>query len=118
MASAARCPHGSRSSATQNPVDFEGTYPLPARRSSSRFLMKIRILSDQKPKRCRFSGGITQAPARAFLEDAAIAPIPAGLLAAARAGSPRHPHRAGAFTATFWPIARRTREWPTLSLKA
>ena len=102
--------------ATQNPVDFEGTYPLPEAQLD-RFLMKIRVAypseADELQMMRRHHAGTGAGP----LEDAAITPIPAGMLAAARAEvrSIRiEPELYGYMLA----LARRTREWPTLLLGA
>jgi MoxR-like ATPase len=102
--------------ATQNPVDFEGTYPLPEAQLD-RFLLKIRVSYPSETeeleilKRHHASGGA------GLLEDAAIAPISEGLLAASRAEVRKirvEPELYGYIVA----LARRTREWPTLLLGA
>jgi len=102
--------------ATQNPVDFEGTYPLPEAQLD-RFLMKIRVAYPSEAEELemmqRHHAGTGAGP----LEDAAISPIPEGLLNAARAEvrSIRiEPELYGYMLA----LARRTREWPTLLLGA
>lgn len=102
--------------ATQNPVDFEGTYPLPEAQLD-RFLMKIRVAYPSEAEELqileRHHAGTGAGP----LDDAAIAPIPVDLLAAARAEvrSIRiEPELYGYILA----LARRTREWPTLLLGA
>ena len=73
--------------ATQNPIDFEGTYPLPEAQLD-RFLLKIRVgypsESDERQILERHHAG----SGAGLLEDAAITPIPAGLLAAASAEVP------------------------------
>ena len=101
--------------ATQNPVDFEGTYPLPEAQLD-RFLMKIRVSypgeADELEilERHHASGG-------ALLESITITPISEGLLAAARAEVRAiriEPELYGYILA----LARRTREWPTLLLGA
>ena len=101
--------------ATQNPVDFEGTYPLPEAQLD-RFLLKIRVAYPSEAEEMqvlemhhRSRGGL--------LEDAAIAPIPAGLLAAARAEVRRIRVEAELYRYIL-ALARRTREWPTLLLGA
>ena len=103
--------------ATQNPVDFEGTYPLPEAQLD-RFLLKIRVAYPIRDTRsCRFWSGTTRASGAGLLEDASIAPIPEGLLAAARAEVRAiriEPELYGYILA----LARRTREWPTLLLGA
>ena len=102
--------------ATQNPVDFEGTYPLPEAQLD-RFLIKIRMAypseADELQILERHHAGTGAGP----LDDASIEPIPGHLLAAARAEvrSIRiEPELYGYILA----IVRRTREWPTLLLGA
>ena len=103
--------------ATQNPVDFEGTYPLPEAQLD-RFLLKIRVAY---PTRSRKSGrswsGIMRARARACWKTQRSSPSRQGLLAAARAEVRGDSHRAGALRLHTC-LARRTREWPTLLLGA
>jgi len=102
--------------ATQNPIDFEGTYPLPEAQLD-RFLLKVKV------------GYPTQADERAMLErhhassiaglleDAAIQPVAAGLL-----GQARDEVRAVRVESDLYgyilEITRRTREWPLLALGA
>jgi MoxR-like ATPase len=101
--------------ATQNPVDFEGTYPLPEAQLD-RFLMKIRVAYPTESEELQIlerhhAGGGN------LLEDAAIAPIPEGMLEAARAevrGIRIEPELYGYILT----LARRTREWPTRLLGA
>jgi MoxR-like ATPase len=102
--------------ATQNPVDFEGTYPLPEAQLD-RFLMKIRVAYPSEQEELQILQRHHAGSGAGLLEDAGIAQIPDGLLAAARAEvrSIRiEPELYGYILA----IARRTREWPTLSLGA
>jgi MoxR-like ATPase len=102
--------------ATQNPVDFEGTYPLPEAQLD-RFLMKIRVPYPSEQEELQILQRHHSGSGAGLLEDAAIAPIPEGLLTTARAEvrSIRiEPELYGYILA----IARRTREWPTLSLGA
>jgi MoxR-like ATPase len=102
--------------ATQNPVDFEGTYPLPEAQLD-RFLLKIRVAypSEQEEQQIleRHRGG----SGAGLLEDASIAPIPAGLLAAACAEVRSIRIEPELYTYIL-ALARRTREWPTLLLGA
>ena len=102
--------------ATQNPVDFEGTYPLPEAQLD-RFLLKIRVAypneADERQMLERHHAG----SGAGLLEDAAIVPIAAELLAAAGAEVRAiriEPELYGYILA----LARRTREWPTLQLGA
>lgn len=102
--------------ATQNPVDFEGTYPLPEAQLD-RFLMKIRVGYPSEAEEMEILHRHHAGSGAGLLDDAAIKPIPEGLLAAAHAEVRRiriEPELYGYILA----IARRTREWPTLSLGA
>jgi MoxR-like ATPase len=102
--------------ATQNPIDFEGTYPLPEAQLD-RFLLKIRVgyPSEQEERQIleRHHGG----SGAGLLEDARIAPIPIGLLDAACA-EVRAIRIEPELTTYILELARRTREWPTLLLGA
>jgi MoxR-like ATPase len=102
--------------ATQNPIDFEGTYPLPEAQLD-RFLLKIRVgypsESDERQILERHHTGT----GAGLLEDAAIAPIPAGLLAAA-SKEVRAIRIEPELTTYILALVRRTREWPTLLLGA
>jgi MoxR-like ATPase len=102
--------------ATQNPVDFEGTYPLPEAQLD-RFLLKIRVAYPSEQDELEILHRHHAASAAGLLEDAAIRPIPDGLLPAARAEVRAiriEPELYGYILA----LARRTREWPTLLLGA
>ena len=103
--------------ATQNPVDFEGTYPLPEAQLD-RFLIKIRVSYPTEGGRAADPG----APSRGT-----GAPVcwrmrrsrrfPAGMLAAARA-EVRTIRIEPELYGYILNLARRTREWPTLLLGA
>ena len=105
--------------ATQNPVEFEGTYPLPEA-ELDRFLVKIRIdYPDRlRTKRRRSSSGtIAASMPRAPDRDRPRAALPVG----------RSPARAGDVAAVdvepplftyIAALARRTRDWPALTLGA
>ena len=102
--------------ATQNPVEFEGTYPLPEA-ELDRFLVKIRmdypLAADEELVLQRYHEGFD---AR-HLEALQIEPLPASSLDDARrdVGAVRvEPAMFGYITA----IARRTRDWPALTLGA
>jgi MoxR-like ATPase len=102
--------------ATQNPVDFEGTYPLPEAQLD-RFLLKIRVAypseAEERQILERHHGG----SGAGLLEDASIEPLPADLLAAARAEVRRIRIEPGLYDYLL-AIVRRTREWPALLLGA
>ena len=102
--------------ATQNPVDFEGTYPLPEAQLD-RFLMKIRVAYPSEADELQILERHHASSTAGLLADAAISPISEGQLAAAR--SEVHairiePELYGYILA----VARQTREWPTLLLGA
>ena len=102
--------------ATQNPVDFEGTYPLPEAQLD-RFLLKIRVAYPTEVEEMQILERHHAGTGAGLLEDASITPLPAGLLAAACAEvrSIRiEPELYGYILA----LARTTREWPTLLLGA
>jgi MoxR-like ATPase len=102
--------------ATQNPVDFEGTYPLPEAQLD-RFLLKIRMgypsEGEERQILERHHGG----SGAGLLEDASIAPIPDGLLNTARAEVRSIRIEPELYTYIL-ALTRRTREWPTLLLGA
>jgi MoxR-like ATPase len=102
--------------ATQNPVDFEGTYPLPEAQLD-RFLLKIRVAYPSEQDELQILERHHAGHGSGILEDATIAPIPAGLLDAARAEVRSIRIEPELYTYIL-AIARRTREWPTLLLGA
>ena len=102
--------------ATQNPVDFEGTYPLPEAQLD-RFLMKIRMAYPSETEELQILQRHHAGSGAGPLEDAAIIPIPANLLSTARAEV--HSIRIEPELYSYiLSLARRTREWPTLLLGA
>jgi MoxR-like ATPase len=104
--------------ATQNPIDFEGTYPLPEAQLD-RFLIKTRISYPSEPDERHILELHLAAPhsASPLLDAANIEPIPAGLLATARREV--HAARIEPELLTYMlALIRRTREWPTLTLGA
>src|ERR1039457_4729381 len=70
--------------ATQNPIDFEGTYPLPEA-ELDRFLLKIRVAYASEAQERQILERHRGGSGAGLLQYASIAPIPEGLLAAARA---------------------------------
>ncbi len=102
--------------ATQNPVDFEGTYPLPEAQLD-RFLLKIRVAYPSEPEELEILERHRASSGAGLLDDAAIAPIPEGLLAAACAEVRGIRIEPELYTYIL-ELARRTREWPTLLLGA
>jgi MoxR-like ATPase len=102
--------------ATQNPIEFEGTYPLPEAQLD-RFLLKIKVdypAADQEIT-------ILEKHHEGFdahqLDAVPIAPLPKEALAEART-EVRNTRVQPALFRYIVEIVRRTREWPTLSLGA
>jgi MoxR-like ATPase len=102
--------------ATQNPVDFEGTYPLPEAQLD-RFLVKIRVAYPTEAEERQILERHHASSGAGILEDASIAPVPHHLLAAAR-GEVRRIRIEPELYGYILTLARRTREWPTLLLGA
>lgn len=102
--------------ATQNPVDFEGTYPLPEAQLD-RFLLKIRMGYPSEAEELQILQRHHAGTGAGLLEDTAIAPIPEGLLNAART-EVRAIRIEPELYSYILTLARRTREWPTLLLGA
>jgi MoxR-like ATPase len=102
--------------ATQNPVDFEGTYPLPEAQLD-RFLLKIRVAYPSEAEEIQILERHHAGSGAGLLEDISIEPIPKGLLAAACA-EVRAIRVEPELYSYILAVARRTREWPTLQLGA
>jgi MoxR-like ATPase len=102
--------------ATQNPLEFEGTYPLPEAQLD-RFLLKIRVaypeLADERVILERHHA----IPVGHRLEDVLLTPVAPQLLEAARA-EVRAVQVEPALFDYLLAVVRRTREWPTLTLGA
>jgi MoxR-like ATPase len=102
--------------ATQNPLEFEGTYPLPEAQLD-RFLLKIRVgypaLSDERSILERHHASLEAKD----LERRDLEPVPAAVLAAARA-EVRAVKVEPALFDYLLALIRRTREWPTIALGA
>lgn len=102
--------------ATQNPIDFEGTYPLPEAQLD-RFLLKVKVgYPSQAEERAMLERHHGSSSA-GLLEDAAIQPVPPDLL-----GRARDEVRAIRVESDLYnyilEVTRRTREWPLLALGA
>jgi len=102
--------------ATQNPIEFEGTYPLPEAQLD-RFLMKIRI---------GYPGAEQEAEILQHYQDGfdarelgllGLVPMESACLGAARREVQAVHVEPGLFR-YITSIARRTRDWPSLSLGA
>ena len=106
--------------ATQNPVEFEGTYPLPEAQLD-RFLLKIKVdypdLADERVVLERHHAAGLHGESGAGLAETPIEPVPFELLAAAR----REIRAVRVEPALFdylLAVVRRTREWPAIALGA
>ncbi len=101
--------------ATQNPIDFEGTYPLPEAQLD-RFLLKIKVrypaADEERQMLERHHGSSVN-----LLDDAKIQPLATELLQSAR-----NEIRAIRVEVDLYgyilDLVRRTREWPMLALGA
>jgi MoxR-like ATPase len=102
--------------ATQNPVDFEGTYPLPEAQLD-RFLLKIRVSYPSEQEELQILERHHANSGAGLLEEANLVPIPADLLARARS-EVRSIRIEPELYSYILALTRRTREWPTLLLGA
>jgi MoxR-like ATPase len=102
--------------ATQNPVEFEGTYPLPEAQLD-RFLLKIRVPYPQAQDEVRLLAAVQAGFDSRLLDQMPIEALDPALLADAQ-----REVRAVTVQETLFQyvvaIVRRTREWPSLSLGA
>ena len=100
--------------ATQNPVDFEGTYPLPEAQLD-RFLVKIRVPYPEAKEEIQLLVNVQNGFDSDRLEEIAIASVEPGLLQQARE-QVRAVKVQEALFGYIVEIVRRTRDWPALSL--
>lgn len=102
--------------ATQNPIEFEGTYPLPEAQLD-RFLFKIRInyptQEEEEGILARYETGFD---ARRW-QEVPIVPAESGLLAAARTEI-EQVRIEPSLLPYIVSIVRRTRDWPAVALGA
>ncbi len=102
--------------ATQNPVDFEGTYPLPEAQLD-RFLLKIRVPYPNAADEQRILERHHASSGAGLLDDVQLVALPEALLEAAR-NEVRAIRIEPELYQYILGLVRRTREWPTLSLGA
>lgn len=102
--------------ATQNPLEFEGTYPLPEAQLD-RFLLKIRVAYPELAEERVVLERHHAIPVGHRLEDVALIPVAPQLLDAARA-EVRAVQVEPALFDYLLAVVRRTREWPALMLGA
>jgi MoxR-like ATPase len=100
--------------ATQNPIEFEGTYPLPEAQLD-RFLLKIRINYPSATEELEILTQHEHGFNPQHLELAGLQPIAPGLLAAARQEL-ETVRVEPALRNYIISLVRRTRDWPAISL--
>jgi MoxR-like ATPase len=102
--------------ATQNPVEFEGTYPLPEAQLD-RFLLKIRILYPTADEEIEILSRHGAGFDARRLDEIVLTPIAPELLAAAREEIAQVTVEP-ALRTYIVALIRRTRDWPSISLGA
>ncbi len=102
--------------ATQNPIEFEGTYPLPEAQLD-RFLLKLRVSYPAVQDEVRLLANVQNGFESRELEKLNLAPIETGLLAEAQQQVKAVTVEEALFSYIVQ-IVRRTRDWPSLSLGA
>ena len=100
--------------ATQNPIEFEGTYPLPEAQLD-RFLLKIRIQYPNESEEVEILSRFDQGFDPRRLEEIALQPLAPGLLRAARMEIREVRVEPGLFRYVVT-LVRRTRDWSAVSL--
>ena len=102
--------------ATQNPIEFEGTYPLPEAQLD-RFLLKIRIAYPSAEEEATILKRYEDVSNVHSLDKITLDPIDIAVLNAARA-EVAHVRVEPALYQYIISVIRRTRDWPALSLGA
>lgn len=102
--------------ATQNPIEFEGTYPLPEAQLD-RFLLKIRVGYPESGEETEILHHYQEGFDPRALDKQGLEPLPAGWLPAARAEVTAVRVEPALFQYVT-NVVRRSRDWPALSLGA
>ena len=102
--------------ATQNPIEFEGTYPLPEAQLD-RFLLNIRIAYPNAEEEASILKRYEDVADVHLLDQVSLDPIDLSLLTAARAEVARVRVEPALYQYLV-SVIRRTRDWPALSLGA
>jgi MoxR-like ATPase len=102
--------------ATQNPVEFEGTYPLPEAQLD-RFLIKIRVPYPQVQDEVRLLANVQDGFDARALDEMGLVPVEPELLKQAQAEIKNLKVQESLFNYIVQ-VVRRTRDWPSLSLGA
>jgi MoxR-like ATPase len=102
--------------ATQNPIEFEGTYPLPEAQLD-RFLLKLRVTYPAAQEEVQLLANVQNGFESRELEKMNLHSIGTGLLEQAQQQVKSATVEQALFTYIVQ-IVRRTRDWPSLSLGA
>lgn len=102
--------------ATQNPIEFEGTYPLPEAQLD-RFLLKIRVAYPAVNDEVQILANVQNGFEAREIDSLGLTPLNPGLLALAQQEVKSVKVEPALFSYIVQ-IARRTRDWPSLSLGA
>ncbi len=102
--------------ATENPIEFEGTYPLPEAQLD-RFLLKIRVAYPAAEDETRLLAAVQNGFDAHALDSMSLVPIPDEMLEQARRDVQAVKVQEALFDYIVQ-IVRRTRAWPSLSLGA
>jgi MoxR-like ATPase len=102
--------------ATQNPIEFEGTYPLPEAQLD-RFLLKLRVTYPAMKDEVQLLANVQNGFESRELEKMNLTPIQPGLLEQAQQELRSVTVQEALFTYIVQ-IVRKTRDWPSLSLGA
>lgn len=102
--------------ATQNPIEFEGTYPLPEAQLD-RFLLKIRVNYPSVQEEMQILSQYEKGYDSRRFEEVVFSPLDPALLAAARREI-EIVRVEPALHSYVVSLARRTRDWPAISLGA
>src|SRR6516164_1800966 len=102
--------------ATQNPIEFEGTYPLPEAQLD-RFLLKLRVTYPAQQDEVQLLANVQNGFESRELEKMNLTPIAPELLGQAQQETKAVTVQEALF-GYIVQIIRRTRDWPSLSLGA
>jgi MoxR-like ATPase len=102
--------------ATQNPIEFEGTYPLPEAQLD-RFLLKIRVAYPSAEEEAQILSTYEKGFDARRVDEIPLTPLDPALLPAARCEI-ENVRVEPALHSYVVSLARRTRDWPAISLGA
>ena len=100
--------------ATQNPIEFEGTYPLPEAQLD-RFLLKLRVPYPAQHDEVQLLANVQNGFESREIDKMNLAPVAPEVLAQAQQETRAVTVQEALFTYIVQ-IVRRTRDWPSLSL--